>query len=130
MADARVIFVDSSQQFAGGHIPGSRWMPRGWLEVQIGDLVADKRDLVVASDVDGVGAVFAAATLGEMGYGNVVALEGGVGAWKEAGYEVEQGLAGVMAAPADALPAGTDRSYADMMNYLRWEIALGEKYEA
>lgn len=130
MADARVIFVDSSQQFAGGHIPGSRWMPRGWLEAQIGDAVGDKDAPVVASCVDGVGAVFAAATMGEMGYGNVAALEGGVAAWMAAGYEVEQGLAGVMAAPADALPAGTDRSYADMMNYLRWEIALGEKYEA
>ncbi len=129
MAGARVVFVDSSQQFAGGHIPGARWVPRGWLEAQIGGVVAAKDAPIVASCVDGVGAVFAAATLGELGYGDVAALEGGVKAWMAAGYEVEQGLAGVMAAPADALPAGTDRSYADMMNYLRWEIALGEKYE-
>ena len=130
MQGAKVIFVDSSQQFASGHIPGSRWMPRGWLEAQIGDAVADKGDAVVASCADGTSAVFAAATLGELGYGNVAALTGGVVAWRAAGYEVEQGLAGVMSPPADTLPAGTDRSYADMMNYLRWEIALGEKYES
>jgi hypothetical protein len=33
-----------------------------------------------------------------------------------------------MAPPADVVPAGPDRNYADMMNYLRWEEALGEKY--
>ena len=130
MPGAKVIFVDSSQQFASGHIPGSRWVPRGWLEMQIGDAVADKGDAVVASCADGTSAVFAATTLGELGYKSVAALEGGVDAWRTAGYEIERGLAGVMSPPADTLPAGTDRSYADMMNYLRWEIALGEKYES
>ncbi|HZA23884.1 MAG TPA: rhodanese-like domain-containing protein, partial [Dehalococcoidia bacterium] len=31
------IFVDTSQDFIRGHIPGSRWVPRGWLEHQISD---------------------------------------------------------------------------------------------
>jgi hypothetical protein len=26
------------------------------------------------------------------------------------------------------LPAGPDRNFADMQNYLRWEEALGDKY--
>jgi hypothetical protein len=26
------------------------------------------------------------------------------------------------------VPAGPDRSYADMINYLRWEEKLGHKY--
>jgi hypothetical protein len=41
---------------------------------------------------------------------------------------VEQGLSGVMQPPADLVPAGADRNYADAINYLRWETALGDKY--
>ena len=33
-----------------------------------------------------------------------------------------------MRAPDDVVPAGPDRSYADMINYLRWEERLGHKY--
>ena len=42
---------------------------------------------------------------------------------------VEKGLTNVMSPPNDVVAAGPDRSYADMMNYLRWEEALGHKYE-
>jgi len=34
----------------------------------------------------------------------------------------------VMDPPDDMLPAGPERSYADMIEYLRWEEALGTKY--
>ena len=34
----------------------------------------------------------------------------------------------VMAPPVDVVPAGPDRNFADMQNYLRWEEALGHKY--
>jgi hypothetical protein len=34
-----------------------------------------------------------------------------------------------MSAPVDVLPAGTNRSYGDMINYLRWETALVEQSE-
>src|SRR5262249_37709082 len=33
-----VIFVDTSQDFARGHVSGAHWMPRGWLELWIGDV--------------------------------------------------------------------------------------------
>jgi hypothetical protein len=33
-----------------------------------------------------------------------------------------------MAPPADVLPMGPERNFADMQNYLRWEEALGVKY--
>jgi 3-mercaptopyruvate sulfurtransferase SseA len=71
-----------------------------------------------------------AGTLLELGYTQVAALAGGMQAWRAAGLTVEQGLSGVMHAPDDVVPAGPDRSYADMINYLRWEEALGRKYEA
>jgi hypothetical protein len=49
-------------------------------------------------------------------------------AWQKAGLPVERGLSGVMTPPTDVVPAGPDRNFADMQNYLRWEEALGYKY--
>jgi rhodanese-related sulfurtransferase len=125
-----VIFVDTSQEFARGHVPGARWAPRGWLELWIGDIVPSKSTSVAVTCADGRSAVFAAATLLELGYQSVSALDGGMAAWQKAGLSLEKGLSGVMAAPADIVPAGPDRNFADMQNYLRWEEALGHKYQA
>ena len=129
-ADATIIFVGTSQQFAEAHIPGSRWIPRGWLEAQIADVAPDKATPVVVTCADGVTSTFAGATLADEGYTDVAVLQGGMNAWWQAGLAVEQGLSGVMSTPADVVPAGTDRGYADMMNYLRWEEELGRKYES
>ncbi len=128
--DATIIFVGTSQQFAEGHIPGARWVPRGWLEAQIADFAPDKSAPVVATCADGIASTFAAATLADEGYSEVAVLQGGMSAWRQAGRGVEQGLSGVMSTPADVVPAGTDRGFADMMNYLRWEEELGRKYES
>jgi 3-mercaptopyruvate sulfurtransferase SseA len=72
--------------------------------------------------------VLAAATLLELGYADVSALGGGTAAWRQESRPLEQGLAGVMRPPDDVVPAGPDRGYADMINYLRWEEKLGHKY--
>jgi rhodanese-related sulfurtransferase len=123
-----IIFVDTSQEFARGHVPGARWVPRGWLEIWIGDVVPAKATPMAVTCHDGKNSLLAAATLQELGYQHVSVLDGGMVAWQKAGLSVEQGLAGVMTLPTDVVPAGPDRSYADMMNYLRWEEALGFKY--
>jgi len=123
-----VIFVDTSQDFARGHVPGARWAPRGLLEVWIGDLVPSTSTPVTVACNDGRASTLAAATLGELGYAQVSVLAGGMAAWQKAGLPVEKGLSGVMAAPTDVVLAGPDRNFADMQNYLRWEEALGYKY--
>ncbi len=123
-----VIFVDTSQDFARGHVPGARWVPRGWLELWINDIVPSKSTPVAVTCADGRGAALAGATLKELGYQNVSVLDGGMFAWQKAGLPVEKGLSGVMAPPTDVVLAGPDRNFADMQNYLRWEEALGYKY--
>ena len=128
-ADRTVIFVDTSREFAAGHVPGSTWVPRGWLEIQAGDVVPAKDTPLAVTCSDGVASCLAAATLAEMGYRDVWALEGGLAAWTAAGFAVERGLTGVMAPPNDVVPTGPDRGYADMMHYLRWEEELGRKYQ-
>ncbi len=126
--NSAVAFVDTSGDFAQGHVPGARWVSRGWLELQIGGLVSDKTTPVTVTCRDGQNSVYAAATLKSLGYGDVTVLAGGMNAWRAAGLAVETGLTGVMSPPNDLVASGPDRNYADMMNYLRWETALGEKY--
>jgi rhodanese-related sulfurtransferase len=123
-----VIFLDTSQDFARGHAPGARWVPRGWLEFWISDIVPAKDTPVAVTCSDGRNSVLAGLTLKELGYQNVAALDGGMAAWQRAGLSVEKGLSGVMAPPTDVVLSGPDRNFADMMNYLRWEEALGYKY--
>ena len=125
-----VIFVGTSREFAAGHVPGARWVPRGWLELRIEDLVPDWTEPIVVTDSDGVDALLAARTLEAIGYHDVSVIEGGMHAWRAAGLSVEQGLSGVMEPPDDVVPAGPERSFADMIEYLRWEEALGAKYAA
>jgi rhodanese-related sulfurtransferase len=123
-----ILCVDPSDRFAAGHVPGARWVPRGWLELRIAEAAPDLTTPVVVTDEDGGDAVLSATTLTEMGYVNVTALAGGTEAWRREGRPVEQGLTGVLRTPDDVVPAGPDRGFADMINYLRWEERLGHKY--
>ena len=125
-----VLFVDTSQDFSGGHTPGATWVSRSWLEIEVGGIVADKSTSITVTCGSGRNSALAAVTLGEIGYTNVSVLEGGMGAWRQAGLPVEQGLTGIVRPPADINYLGVDRSYGEMMNYLRWETELGFKYAA
>ena len=123
-----VLNIEPSDRFAAGHVPGARWLSRSWLEVRIADVAPDPAVPVVVTDDDGHDAPLAAATLADLGYRDVSVLAGGTEAWRHAGRPIETGLSGVMRAPDDVVPAGPDRGYADMINYLRWEEKLGHKY--
>ena len=125
-----VLFVGTSAEFAAGHVPGASWVSRGVLEGQAGAAIPGMNTPVAITCEDGGdSAALAAATLSEMGYRDVVWLKGGMDAWRSEGRSVEKGLTGVISAPLDVLPAGTNRSYGDMINYLRWETALVEQPE-
>ena len=123
-----VLFVDTSQDFSAGHTPGAKWLSRSWLEIEIGGMVPDKSTSITVTCNSGRNSALAAVSLGELGYTNVSVLEGGIGAWRQAALPVEQGLTGIVRPPADINYLGVDRSYGEMMNYLRWETELGFKY--
>lgn len=125
---AVTIFVDTSQDFARGHVPGARWAPRGWLELWLSDVAPAHDTPVAVTCLDGRNAALAGATLKALGYQTVTVLDGGMAAWLAAGLPVEKGLSGVMSPPTDMVLSGVDRTFADMMNYLRWEEELGTKY--
>jgi rhodanese-related sulfurtransferase len=123
-----VIFVGTSREFVSGHVPGARWTPRGWLELSIGEVAPSKDSALVVTCANGLDSVLAGATLRALGYGRVAALGDGMKAWLRAGLPVERGLSGVMNPPKDVLTMGTDRTWAEAIQYLRWEEELGKKY--
>ena len=84
------LFVDVREpdEWEEGHIPGAVYATRGRLEQQIEGLVPDKtRPLVVYCSV-GSRSAFAAKSLAELGYEDVVNLAGGFTDWKRNGFEV------------------------------------------
>jgi cysteine-S-conjugate beta-lyase len=123
-----LIDVREPGEYNSTHIPDSSLIPRGHLEFQMSTAVPVQNAQVVVCDDDGRRATLAGATLEELGYQHVAVLEGGMVAWQQAGLPVEEGLSGVMRPPSDMVLSGPDRNFADMMHYLRWETALGEKY--
>jgi molybdopterin/thiamine biosynthesis adenylyltransferase/rhodanese-related sulfurtransferase len=87
----RATFLDvrEGDEHDQGAIPGAVHVPRGQLEFNVEGRVPDKSARIVVYCAGGVRSVFAAKTLGELGYGDVVSMSGGFNQWKDAGLAVE-----------------------------------------
>ncbi len=127
--DCATLFVGTSAEFAQAHPPGARWAPRGSLELTIGEIAPSLTTPVILVTPEGRESLLAGMTLLDSGYSNVYSLQGGTRAWADEGLPLETGLAGVMSPPNDLVSTGSGRNFADAINYLRWEIELGHKYE-
>ncbi|HEC10799.1 MAG TPA: molybdopterin-synthase adenylyltransferase MoeB [Acidimicrobiales bacterium] len=77
--------VREPDEFAQGAIPGAVHIPRGQLESQVENRLPDHDAPVVIYCAGGVRSVFAARTLAEMGYADVVSMAGGFDRWKDEG---------------------------------------------
>jgi sulfur-carrier protein adenylyltransferase/sulfurtransferase len=83
---ARAIDVREPDEVEQGLIPGAVAIPRGFLEARIEETVRDRDTPVVLYCAGGARSAFAAQSLQQLGYTNVVSLAGGFGAWKGAGH--------------------------------------------
>jgi adenylyltransferase/sulfurtransferase len=86
---ARAIDVREPDEVAQGVIPGATAIPRGFLESRIEDTVTDRDQPLVVYCAGGARSAFAAKSLHQMGYTNVVSMAGGFTAWKAAGLPFE-----------------------------------------
>jgi molybdopterin/thiamine biosynthesis adenylyltransferase/rhodanese-related sulfurtransferase len=87
---AVVIDVRESEEWAAGHIPGARHVPKSYLESRIEGAVPDRSQHVVLYCGSGNRSAWAARTLVEdLGYEHVENMTGGFTLWKDRGYEVE-----------------------------------------
>ena len=83
----RVTLIDVREpdEHAAGAISGARWIPRGFLEARVAAAAPDLTQPIVLYCAGGHRSLFAARSIGELGYTNVRSLAGGFGAWKAAG---------------------------------------------
>lgn len=84
-----VLDIRERDAFDAGHVPGARHVPRGQLELRIDQALPDPTVRVVTCCEFGKISTLAADTLRTMGYVRAVALDGGIKAWREAGYPLE-----------------------------------------
>jgi molybdopterin/thiamine biosynthesis adenylyltransferase/rhodanese-related sulfurtransferase len=80
-----VLDVREPDEYAEGALIGALHIPRGHLEAQIEGRILDKDAPVIVYCAGGVRSAFAAKTLGELGYTDVVSMAGGFGKWKDEG---------------------------------------------
>jgi molybdopterin/thiamine biosynthesis adenylyltransferase/rhodanese-related sulfurtransferase len=82
-----VLDVREPDEYDQGALPGALHIPRGHLESQVEGKILDKAAPVVVYCAGGVRSAFAAKTLQELGYTDVVSMAGGFGRWKDEGRE-------------------------------------------
>ena len=88
LAEGAVLLdVREPDEFEQGAVPGSVHIPRGNLEPNVENRLSDKDAPVVVMCAGGVRSAFAAQTLQEMGYADVVSMDGGFNRWKDEGRD-------------------------------------------
>ncbi len=88
--DLVVLDVREKDAFDGGHLPGAMFLPRGQLELRVNEAFPDPTVRIVVICEFGKISTFAAATLRSLGFMHASALDGGMKAWRDAGFPTEK----------------------------------------
>jgi len=84
-----IVDVREAEEFAAGHLPGAKHVPRSYLETRIEGVVSDRDAQIVLYCQSGNRSAWAARTLeDDLGYTHVASMTGGITLWKDRGYEV------------------------------------------
>lgn len=82
--------VREDHEFAKDHAQGARHVGKGIIERDIETLIPDKQAAIILYCGGGYRSALAADALQQMGYTNVVSMDGGIKAWRDAGYPMER----------------------------------------
>jgi rhodanese-related sulfurtransferase len=117
--------VGSSLNYEAAHLPGAKWISRGWLELKLPGHVSDRAQAILISCSDGAHSILAARALAKCDYSNVCVLDGGVRAWIAVGFPTESRLTVCLTEPNDVvLSPSIKGNKEDMQRYLDWELKL------
>ncbi|MEW5849563.1 MAG: rhodanese-like domain-containing protein [Myxococcota bacterium] len=83
------IDVREDNEFQKDHARGARHLGRGILERDVENVIPEKDAPIVLYCGGGFRSALAAESLQKMGYTNVISMDGGIRAWREAGYPLE-----------------------------------------
>lgn len=87
---AVVVDVSEAEEFATGHVVGSRNIPVNQLEQRLAEVVKNKTVPLILVDPTGARAHRALGVAKSLGYDKAHALSGGLAAWKEANLPLEK----------------------------------------
>jgi rhodanese-related sulfurtransferase len=89
--DALIVDVRDPGEYGGGHILGAKNVPLSRIDAGGSEIAPKRKDKPVIVYCDtGNRSSKAAAALRSQGFGKVVSLSGGLGAWQQAGLPVEK----------------------------------------
>jgi len=84
------IDVREDNEFAADRAAGARHLGRGVIERDIETLIPDRAAEIVLYCGGGFRSALAADNLVKMGYRNVCSMDGGIRAWREAGFPIKR----------------------------------------
>ena len=124
-SSVEILYVGNSLDFEAAHLPGSKWISRGWLELKLPTRLNNRAQPIVLSCRDGQSSILAARTLLEMGYKEIFVLDGGIQTWARAGHPIERGLDSCLMEPNDVVVSPSVKGDKEaMLRYLEWETKL------
>jgi len=86
-----LVDVREDHEFEKDHAAGARHLGKGIIERDIETAIPDKQAPIVLYCGGGYRSVLAADALQQMGYTDVLSMDGGIKAWREAGCPLEKG---------------------------------------
>jgi rhodanese-related sulfurtransferase len=120
-----VLDVSPSIEHESGHVSGAKWISRGWIDIKLPELIADRANRTVLTCPDGRQSTFAAQQLARVGFANISVLAGGLRGWTAAGYLTDSGLSAALTPANDVVLSPSIRgNKEDMQKYLAWELEL------
>ncbi len=81
--------IREDHEFEKDHAKGARHLGKGIIERDIETVVPDKEAAIILYCGGGYRSVLAADALRQMGYTRVISMEGGIKAWRAAGFPME-----------------------------------------
>ncbi|HUE14763.1 MAG TPA: rhodanese-like domain-containing protein [Planctomycetaceae bacterium] len=84
-----LVDVREDREWDAGHLPGAIHLGKGIIERDVEKMIPDTAAPIVLYCGGGFRSALAAKNLQEMGYSNVISMDGGFSGWKNAGYPLE-----------------------------------------
>ncbi len=82
--------VREQNEWQAGHLPQAKHLSKGVIERDIEKLISDETAEIILYCGGGFRSALVADNLQKMGYKNVLSMDGGFSAWKEAGFPLTQ----------------------------------------
>jgi rhodanese-related sulfurtransferase len=85
-----LVDIRGLDEWERGHLDGAIHIPRGRLEAEVEEKVLDKSAETIVYCAGGVRSLLGAISMKELGYENLVSMDGGFGDWEDAHYPFVQ----------------------------------------